>query len=104
MSLPPGLRDAVEHEPYEQREEFLTMPAEQREAIVRQWRNHQPVMGQFTPAEQMIISGLSPAETDKFFALTNPDSQEQFLVDTVRRNNAALSSCRTGAPAQIDAK
>ncbi len=94
VSLPPGLREAVENEPSDERAEFLSMPAEQREAIVRQWENHHPVMGQFTPAEQMIISGFSRAESDKFFALTRHESQEQFLANTVRRNNAALSSCR----------
>ncbi len=93
-SFPPALREVVKAEPPHQQREFLTMPQQQRDAIVSEWENREQAMQRFTPAERMIISGLSQQDADKFFALA-PAEQEQFLADTVKRNTEALISCMT---------
>jgi len=50
--------------------------------------------GHFTAAEQAIISGLSPKQSQTFFSLPAAQ-QESFLSDTVRNNTEQLISCRT---------
>ena len=93
-TLPPGMQQVLQSESPEARQKFLSMPAEQRDAIVQEWQRRKQIMQDFTPAERMVISSMPPDQQDKFFALTR-DQQEPFLADKAKLNNQALVNCLT---------
>jgi hypothetical protein len=93
-ALPPGMQTVVDHEPPAEQQKFLSMPAEKRSQIVKEWQRREDIMKTFTPAERMAISSMSPADQDKFFAMPK-DKAEKFLAERTRYNHEALINCQT---------
>jgi hypothetical protein len=93
-ALPAGLQQVVQSEPPEDQQKFLSMPAEKRDAIVREWVRREQLMEGFTPAERMAISSLPAPDQDKFFALPK-DKGEQFLAERTKYTHQALVNCQT---------
>jgi hypothetical protein len=93
-SLPAGMREVVQNESPAEQQKFLSMPAEKRDRIVREWQRREQMIQTFTPAERMVISSLPSSDQDKFFLLSK-DKEEPFLAEKAKVNHEALVNCLT---------